>query len=128
MRRLPIALLLATGCVLNTGPSPLPLAPADCRTSARVTGTWSSSALSQLGPSRTRYTFGCDCVAETRALLLWARIRGKFRYSVDGDTIVFNKQTVRFTRDGDTLQLVWPGGDRESLKLDQPTDCAKVSK
>jgi hypothetical protein len=130
VRRLSIALLLAAGCVLHTGPTPLPVAPADCHTSARLAGTWSRSGLSQLGPAHSRYVFGCDCIVEARATLIWARVRGKFRYSVVGDTIVLEQKRtteVHFTREGDTLVLVWPGGERESLTLDQPSDCANAS-
>ena len=126
-----IALLIGAGCVVHVAPALQPASPTECRTSPEVTGVWTSSGLSQLGPARTKYTFGCDCVVETKSALLWTRLVGAFRYSVTGSTIILEQKQpreVHFTRDGDTLLLVWPGGDRESLTLDQPADCAKMSK
>lgn len=126
----PTVLLLAGACALSSGPA-LPLAPSECHTAAQVTGTWKSSALSQLGPARSTYVFGCDCIVDVRTRLLWTRLGGKFRYSVAGDTIVIEQKTraeVRFAREGDTLLLTWPRGDGESLTLVQPSDCPNASK
>ena len=129
-RRYLIGLLLIVSCVLHTGPAPQPLAPSECRTSAQVTGTWTSAGMSQLGPARSKYIFGCDCILEVRSSLLWTRLGGRFRYSVAGETIVVEQKRpaeVHFTRDGDSLLLVWPGGDRESLKLVTPDECPHAS-
>jgi hypothetical protein len=82
--------------------------------------------MSQLGPARTKYTFGCDCIVEARSTLLWGRLVGAFRYSVAGGSILLEQQQpteIRFTREGDQLLMVWPGGDRESLTLDRRIDC-----
>jgi hypothetical protein len=126
-----LMVLILAACTLHTGPAPQPLLPADCRTSAQITGTWTSAGASQLGPARSKYVFGCDCIVDVTSALLWARIGGKFRYSVAADTITVEQNrpaAVRFTRDGNKLLLVWPGGDRESLTLDQPSDCSNASK
>ena len=82
--------------------------------------------MSQLGPARSRFTFGCDCIVKARSSLLWARLEGEFRYSVADDRIILEKkqpEEIRFIREGDTLLLVWPGGDREYLTMSRRIEC-----
>jgi hypothetical protein len=78
-------------------------------------------------PARSKFTFGCDCIVEAKSSLLWGRFEGAFRYSVAGSSIILERKQpteIRFTREGDSLLMVWPDGDRESLTLARRIECA----
>ncbi|MEX2272882.1 MAG: hypothetical protein WD690_15525 [Vicinamibacterales bacterium] len=92
------AIILGSGCAsIHVPPR---IAPAQCVVDPSITGTWTDTRMTQLGPAWSKLSLGCDCSATYRAQLLWMRITMRQQYRAMAG------QLLRDTANGRTT--AWP--------------------
>jgi hypothetical protein len=128
MRRWLVVATLAivfASCVSSTGrgvPNP------GCDRDPRLLGTWRSQRISQVGPGRMTFSFGCGCVYRSSVLTLFARIREEGNYRVWNGTLVFTRPSGAETRwpfrfEGDHLVIEEHPGESYRYTRTRETAC-----
>jgi hypothetical protein len=118
--------LLTTGCISIGGPPEVP-SGATCSPDEALIGVWTDHRVSQLGPGRVRLTLRCDCTYTMRIQLLWSRIREEGLYRVEGEELVFQRESGEtrwpFELDGDRLSLEEGAGEVHPYRLASDLHC-----
>ena len=118
--------LLTTGCISIGGP-PEVSSGATCSPDEALTGAWTGRRMSQLGPARVRLTLRCDCTYSMRIQLLWSWIREEGVYRVEGEELVFQRQSGEtrwpFELAGDRLSVEEAPGEAHELQMAEDLRC-----
>jgi hypothetical protein len=115
-----------TACISVGGP-PEVSAAGMCSPDDAVTGEWTDRRMSQLGPAWVRLTLRCDCTYTMRIQLLWSRIREEGLYRVEGEELVFQRESGEtrwpFELDGDRLSVEEAPGEAHELHRAEDLRC-----
>lgn len=118
--------LLSTGCISIGGPAESPAA-GTCSPDEPLTGVWTDRRMGQLGPAWVRLTLRCDCTYAMRIQLLWSRIREEGLYGVEGEELVFRRESGEtrwpFELDGDRLSVEEAPGEAHELHRAEDLRC-----
>jgi hypothetical protein len=92
-----LPLLLLAACASSHSQSSFATAPAACSVQPQLAGEWRDWRMSQLGPARMVFSFGCDCRYTTHAFVALTRIAEEGQYRVENGSIVLSRATGETT-------------------------------